>query len=287
MRFKSYLQEQEYRKPFTVTSHAAEIVDWIQKNAAEGIHSILDDSKTNNRIYRGMRDSFDDFAIGDSRLFRRRAANTSNHIHSLIPTYPEWQSFPPRESAYICSTSLSGADLYAFRGYSSKDPDAEGSLYFVIPADTARIGVCPSYDFWACFDKVGLKGSGFFDVDDVNRFIDKLNTPSTPMPENNPTKLRHSLSKYNEQELKESMQDIRIVRPLVESMKKMHADNMDEWLEKALDPNANGFIHTKGEDYRGVDSRREVWINGKAAFIKVTGNSDRDIIEFLRKELEL
>lgn len=79
-------------------------------------------------------------SMGDSNLFTRKAANTTNWYLMWIDNSPAWENYPKRGKAYICTSSVDNAGGY-------------GTLHMVIPTDTAKIGIVPEADMWVAFKR--------------------------------------------------------------------------------------------------------------------------------------
>jgi hypothetical protein len=71
----------------------------------------------------------------------------------------EWQKYPRRSKSLICSTTVNYASGY-------------GKVFNVIPYDSAKIGVCPTMDFFESIEKtleVGVDSYNHW----ISNFIDK------------------------------------------------------------------------------------------------------------------
>lgn len=108
------------------------------------------------KIFRGI-DSDDEFLlVKPSEGTLRRSANASNHYTLLIDNSDRWKEFPKRSKSIICTTDELHASAY-------------GDVYYVIPFDGARIGMCPAPDIWTSFG-----GSGIYNLDSLTADLERL-----------------------------------------------------------------------------------------------------------------
>jgi hypothetical protein len=138
MRFKEFLAERtESQGDFdTKKLSANEAVAWLEKRS----HNYLDNVKRgrSHPIFRGMENDEKVVSYKDSNDFTRRSANTFNLYTQWMDNHASWKKFPKRSKSFICSTSFDTASGY-------------GPQHLIIPADSARIGVCPAADLWESF----------------------------------------------------------------------------------------------------------------------------------------
>lgn len=280
MRFKQFiLEEDEQRAPTTKEVTQEQLYTWIKRNSPHYLNALVGGHDV--AIFRGMKvDS--DYALGDSSTFRRKAANTTNEIQSFIATSEKWKHFPSRERAYICATIKIGAH-------------GHGNIFLVIPADTAKIGVCPEIDFWPSF-RDGLRKTSVYDVAELNDVI-KLIRGKTDLelPEDNAVGLRRDLRTITADKLLELSKEVAVeygssdemcqnLKTIAREMKRDWKDNFEDFLEEALDPRTNDFKWMTVEDYAGYENR-EVWIEGKAAFIMMQKRELPELIDQLKSDL--
>lgn len=273
MRFRQFICE-EQRKPVTKEVTQEELYSWIKKNSRHYLNALVGGHDV--AIYRGVHDNAH-YSLGDTSMFRRKAANTTNEIQSFIATSPKWKNFPSRERAYICSTIRMGT-----KGH--------GNCFLVIPADNAEIGVCPEVDFWPSF-REGLRGTAIPDIADLNAMIEWIRSNTDlELPEDNGLMLRDDLRTITAEKLLElawTTKEDPIHDNLRRSGNKMRREgfkNMEDFLEHTLDPQLNDFTHVRVDDYPGYENR-EVWIEGKAAFIRIDSREFDDVIDQLKKDL--
>ncbi len=84
-------------------------------------------------IYRGSYNSMRWFVHTPEQVGQRRSANTTNYCNLIVNRHWPAQGFPYRE--IICSNSVQTTENY-------------GTLYYVLPAADANMGICPKSDFW-------------------------------------------------------------------------------------------------------------------------------------------
>ena len=150
MRLKAYLLNEGRTK--TLTPKAA------YKIIQEKCSSALVAYQKGTKMWRGIYDtSFNTFGIVKPHKTTRVSANTENYYTLLTANSKHWKNFPRRDQSIICSTGRGTA-------FSFGDP------YVVFPMDGARVGVCPTSDFWN-----GFAGSwGMSDLDSINTMISEL-----------------------------------------------------------------------------------------------------------------
>jgi len=109
--------------------------------------------KKGNVIYRGIF-RLDEFIYVQPSKFTRDSANTRNYYTLINDNAPAWKDYPKRSKSIICSTNKHRASGY-------------GDVYIVFPFDSAKIGVCSSYDYWFSFPFL-KKATGIKDMDAFN-----------------------------------------------------------------------------------------------------------------------
>lgn len=289
MRFKDYLSE-EITRPFTEEITENQAYDWIRTHARHYTDALFDDPS--NAIFRGLnrRSEHHAYEYGDSSQFKRKAANTTNEMQLFVASSPKWKKFPSRESAFICATDSHLAGKY-------------GELYMAIPADNAKIGICPTKDFWLSFEE-GFDGTGFKRLDQVNFFLRNgigwaNGVERLSFSQKDPEALRADLRKVDLEFLDKAIAGVKTqddaskyLRGVREQMKERGCDNLEELLEDMFDPLTNDFRATTAQDYDADDlGPLEVWIEGEACFIKVgwddEGNyySPDEFIEQLKEKI--
>ena len=271
--FKQFLREEESRKVQTTPVEHDELIKWIRQHAMKYANKIL--NHDGQLIFRGMGPVNENYLIGDSNTFRRKSANTDNFVQTFIASSNRWKGFPSREQAYICSSSLKG-------GY--------GHIYLAIPADDAKIGVCSSHDFWWSFhDSLSSwqMPDEIADIDSINtllRFI--KNNSKYDLDEDNAESLRANLRKITFTALKDIMNTHgefgNFLAFFEDEIDRKHLNNLEEFLDVILDPVKNNIEHTTPDHLDKLDNR-EVWINGKTAFIKIDSNQIGSVAQLLKQ----
>jgi hypothetical protein len=112
-------------------------------------------------IYRGNRLLAEaDYAFADPNVSAPRPSrNTQSFTMWLMENMEEWQKYPLRSKSLICSTTVNYASGY-------------GKTFNVIPYDSAKIGVCPTMDFFESIEnklEVGVDSYNHW----ISNFIDK------------------------------------------------------------------------------------------------------------------
>lgn len=288
MRFKDYILE-EITKPFTEPVTENQAFEWIRKHARHYTDALFDNHS--NAIFRGLnRSENEDYELGDSSQFKRRAANTTNEIQIFVASSPKWKNFPSRESAFICATEKSLAAKY-------------GELYLVIPADNAKIGICPTRDFWLSFND-GFEGTKFKRLDQVNFFLRNgigwaQGVERLTFSQKDPVALRENLRRVDLEFLDKAIAGVkhqddanRYLQSVRDEMESRGCDNLEELFEDMFDPITNDFKATTGADYsHSSEDPLEVWIEGEACFIKVRWDDEGnyysldDIIDQLKEKI--
>lgn len=272
--FKTFLENEELRStPHTDEIEVEEAIDWLTKNCPNVIRNMANPQA---RMYRGMwtKHPYDKVLIGDSRAFRRKSANTKNYYTSFISSSDNWQNFPNRENSFICGTSENLAEGY-------------GRVYLCLPSDDALIGITSAWDFWGAFSRVGA--SGINSLYALNEFLDALSDffQDLDFPDDDPYALRHTLRMITQQKLKvlidsSAVNSVGVVanaNTILNKMKTNKLNNLEQWLDWAMDPIPNGISVTKGAQYKGApgahNKGNEVWIQGKVLFVPEHSVSDK------------
>jgi hypothetical protein len=274
MRFKQFINESDFHvlgagmsdKPVIAPIPIGPFREWCKRHASHYITNVL---SADNYIVRGV-PSDTQYAVGNSAMFKRKSANTKNFVNSFIATSPRWKNYPSRESAYICADNLHTAAKYSSR----YDP------FLVIPADNAHIGICPRDDFWPSFER-GLAHADLWNINDVadlNTFLTTTaETLNVHLPETDSEKLHDVLRSWTKDVMKKVYHTA-----VVDAMNNLDVDNMDDLLEIVLGPELNKFSQTTASNYHKRTGDREVWVAGRAAFIKVDGHNIEKIIRTLK-----
>jgi len=132
----------------------------------------LNRNKHGFKIYRGRNKSnaynlpIDPYFIINPKQSERISKNTTNIYTALIDSSEKWKDYPKRSRSIIATTNKGYAYSY-------------GHPYLVYLVNGAKIGLCPSDDFWSSFKYIKEE----FDIrvmDDFNgeveRFFNKLDS---------------------------------------------------------------------------------------------------------------
>lgn len=259
MRFKQFIQEDAYIAPSTREITADDITKFLVSNPKAFAHI-----KTHGfTLFRGMNVENSEVAqFGDSRIFKRKAANTYNFVNVYLPTVPTWKEFPSRQSAFICSTD---------KGV----PVGYGHAFYVVPADDARIGVCSADDFWFSFDET--LNEVRLNIDTLNRFIFMIgDLLKIRFDEHNGLALRRQFSKIDADEIEDCF-DVMDHSAFKEStfevariMKTFKLNTLDKFMDYALDAKFNNF--KVANDLGDIPVDREAWVSGEVIFIPMSQN---------------
>ena len=261
MRFKQFILEDLPKIPSTKPISADKALAWAKENASQ-VMSRVRDGKIS--LLRGVDESVGDYQLGDSTTFKRISKNTHNYYTKFISTSKRWQDFPSRESAYICASTDRIASGY-------------GDMFYVIPADDAKVGKCNSHDIWRSFpvleESLGLPG-----LNSLNQLLISLMKAidGKITPDIDAEAIRETLRGWNLKRLydlanknKLNHQNQESLEQAIHTMVKKGLGNFEELLEYCLDPKINNFT-TSIAAKADVPSKPgiEAWIEGKALFIK-------------------
>jgi hypothetical protein len=270
MRFKDFLsifKKEEARTPFHIPIQKSGVISFLKKNpiARENIRDGL-------YLYRGQPKIESVAALADSSKFRRKVKSGWNYINLFVSSSPSWTKFPNRENAIICSSNNMG--------------DAYGHSHIVIPDDKARIGVCPSSDFWVSFQT--LKRTMLPTVSDLNALFDWYERTSGIKFADEPHALRNQLMNISPKAIIDLAKE-KITREhdfydritsVADDANFRGYENMAEFLDDLLDPQKNEFKVISPRDIISLNSV-ETWVSGKVMMLKI---EDRATLETWAKE---
>jgi hypothetical protein len=137
MKFLQYITEGEGRTKRIEKSMA---VDFIKKNCKKN-YNILFKNNESLKIYRGVNVVVGFGYINTNKGEPRISANTLNYSTLLMDNLPSWNGWPKRSRSIICSTNYDDSDSY-------------GKVYYNIPYDNAKIGICSDHDVWRSFSYI-------------------------------------------------------------------------------------------------------------------------------------
>lgn len=229
-------------------------IELIQKNCQKALKA--------DRIWRGTNFS-NDYAYGNSEKATkiRLSKNTNNYYTLVMDNHPSWKKYPKRSKSFICSTSLMMAG-----GFGT-------NIFFALPYDNTKIGVCPSDDIWGAFD---------LPVKIFNYLISK-----TALDIN-----IQGVSSLMETDYKHLLKSLVIVgnawRIEPDKWKKLfpfdddryhiidkfinQKKSLDKYFIDFLDPNKNKFSLKNIGD--SLPNNKEVWFSGEAIFVDYRINDD-------------
>jgi len=248
MKFKSYLIEssimnREYSNNRTKSISDEEATKLINNNCKKNIKRLFEG---NIKLFRGIETGPKRCGLVDSNSGSpRKSANTFNYMTLLMDNLPSWNGWPKRSKSIICSTDLESTD-----GYGSY-------IYYVIPYDNAKIGVCSDYDLWQSF-KYGLNHSvRSFN----NQLYDLLNNNGLDDQDDDYKTLIKTL---------EELVDINSNghSSIIMEFFGDDSSNVLNHINQLFDPKKNGF--KMGIEHLQHD--KEVWIQGKSILINEQTN---------------
>lgn len=257
MRFKSFLNE---NNAYTVKELDDEkFIAWCETNASDYLNT------PGNIMFRGM--GHQSKGVIDTNNFNRTSANTYNYYTLFFDNHPSWAAYPSRSKAYICSNSTEISEGF-------------GSIHFIIPANNAKIGICPSEDLWYSFKKLESAFIRDMSLDSLMGEIQYLLRAMGRMNKDNELHekaqfdyalLKDSLTKITP-ELAETLLEFNGSESIRRALEKNNYKNVFELMVDLLDPEDNKIQHTTPKGYRTMQlpGAHEVWVQGKCAVIYET-----------------
>ena len=205
-------------------------------------------------IFRGIFSSAPMSYIDPTKGRLRRSANTSNEYMLLIDNFPDWRKFPKRSKSLICSTNIKYADDY-------------GYIKLVLPQNGAKLGVCPSDDFWNSFNIVQKELS----IHNMAKFNRELGYIIGQDVDDDWTTLRNAIYRW----------DITDLPFLPDEWQDVIQDNgtLMKALRYLLDPKLNKFqIKSIGDI---LPRNVEVWTDSPCLLVNVEEGNIKNTIDFL------
>lgn len=211
-------------------------------------------------VYRG-RASSDEFTLSDpTKGLLRQSAHTYNYMTLMMDNLPSWKKYPKRSKSLVCSTEFKTATFY-------------GNVYYVIPFDNYKIGICPSTDIWFSFSDPlgGNYVSGFNNR--IFTLIDmygKGKDPSNPTWGGFTSALKEGV-KYlleNKKHLDQFLTNASKYQVLHDFFTKEIYKNPDiiQYFNKEFSPEKNAFKNKLENRH----TPREVWIEAPCVLIKTS-----------------
>ena len=272
MRFKAFMEDAALpNKPTSKKITELQALKWVKTNAPTVMKHVQNGSFN---FYRGMAVK-GNYHYGNSADFKRVSLNTQNYYNKFIATSKNWSSFPSRESAFVGATSPGIAGGY-------------GDLYFIIPADSAMIGLCPSHDLWKSFPELEK-----IDLNSLNSLNDILislmqRVEKKIIPDNQIEELRKSMRTWNAKRLmdiafKKIGYESHVIQTIVEFMVDKGFNNFEDLIDQLLDPRKNGFeVMRASAASLPIKPGKEAWLEGEAIFVR-----EAEMKEFLEKYNDL
>jgi len=250
MRYKQYLTE-GYNRSKSISKELA--IELIKSNCRDALKG--------TPIYRGVRNFNTEYLYIDPSKYNRISANTSNYYTLINDNSPYWKKYPKRSKSIICSTDINQISMYG-----------DGN-FRVLPYDGAKIGVCPSRDYWVSFEKQ--------DIPILNQFNDDLfdlMSKKYIFIDETYKSIVDSFNKFSK-----LIYDDKSVLDNLGDYDYMFKDyNVKEGflkhIERMFDPKKNGFKLAKAGDK--IPQQREVWTDSESILVN-TGN----VIELKREGL--
>lgn len=262
MRFKAFMEDSTLpNKPTSKSITFVNAVKWAKTMAPNVMRKVL---AGKFHMYRGVDGTKGEYQLGNTANFKRVSKNTANYYTKLIATSKAWEKYPSRESAYVCATSGRIAQGY-------------GKVFFVIPADTAKVGVVDSHDLWKGFPAIEriLEIPGLNSLNDVLVEMMKV-LEGKVLPDNDIEALRSAMRGWTMKRLYDMVESNKkipyFVRDAAESgvqfMARKGMSNFEELIDYCLDPEVNNFHTMEAKDATLSDKPgKEVWFEGSCIFI--------------------
>lgn len=236
--FKAFLLERNTR---TTAITPQEAIEFLKKNCSKTLQA--------GKLYRGG-PRFP-ISYGDSNLGEpRKSANTPNFYTVFLDNSPAWKDFPKRSRSFVGSTHEQGAyDV------------GQWGVQYMIPYDTAHVGICPAADFWSSFD--GLS------PDDLNLAIQRYMNQTGMKWDNQSWPQLEAIMKYeitwDKVHKSEVSRDVK--NDLIRLFDWFGVSTALGIYEHVFKP--TNFTHLKAADYRTIHRDLEVWVQGEAVFISI------------------
>lgn len=241
----------------------SEIMAWVKENASQYYES-------GTTIFRGTYEHMN--GLLDTTKLKRRSANSYGYYNMWIDNHPNWKAFPKRSESIICATRETTSELF-------------GEVHLVIPADNARIGVCPEADIWGSFPEALkiFKNIGSSDLADFEERIKLAISPeaSTRIPD------YATFVKLARATTPETLMKNDDDNELANFMNHAGYDDVEEMLEAFWVPDnghLGGFKHFMARNFE-IDRDQEVWVSGNVIQYQVEDMS-AELHAFFKEKLE-
>lgn len=133
-----------------ITKHAFSAADGTRTELSDKIKALgasgaLDEVLTTpgKMLFRGLRGGLAPILHQDTLASTRRSENTKNYVTWLTEVLPSWKraNILPRSKIVSCTSSIGKARAY-------------GTVYVVLPTDSASCVYTGAHDFWDAFDGI-------------------------------------------------------------------------------------------------------------------------------------
>jgi len=263
MRFKHFIVESDLivdRRPkgegdFSVRRQSdADWVSWVRKNCKAYLHHA-----GAHPIYRGFDNVFESISLAtkDTNEFTRRSANTANYYTLWVDNAPAWKNFPKRAKSYISTVDHFIADAF-------------GHTFQLFPADTAKIGICPTFDFWDAFPDVPGSDLGNFARLLAQAFAQLYSMATAKRAMVDWDVLRDLLERTSLEDFVSAAFKHKYEQKLQLKKMKDFGSNLINFFEQRLIPGPPGFKVVTGRSFAvpGLDEN-EVWVQGEVALLNI------------------
>jgi hypothetical protein len=247
--FKQFLTENPYRP---VGCSPETLVEWAERNAPQYLKRMAQ-----YPIFRGM--DAPEYGIINTNGMNRTSANTLNYYTVWMDNDKDWEGYPKRSKALICSTSSGTANGF-------------GETNLVIPADSNKIGICSETDLWGAFSfltqRLGVKYMSMDEfVSDTNNFLClEFNDAERAEAEKSYPKLVHALKTITFEIAK--LAEERSLQPYLLAFEENGYKNLYDLWRDVMQPEENDFKLETGATFK-VSYDVEVWTQGECAVINL------------------
>src|SRR5574343_264616 len=187
----------------------------------------------------------------------RRSANTSNHYTLLMDNLPCWKDYPKRSKSLICTTSIGTATGY-------------GRVFVVLPANEAKIAVCPTYEIWRSFIPKIRR------MDDFNDLFMRLGIDDTSW-NGFVSDVKYQIDKALKKNDYNVLTLLEITGFFEDDVIKIREMGLINFLNEYLDPKKYNFKLEKMSSNISIPKRREIWTDSDCILIDVKSGIMNDL----------
>lgn len=219
----------------------------------------------NTSLYRGTLNYKNPYKFFDPTKFNRTSKAGFNYYNLIIDNTKQWGGFPKRSKSVIATTDYDTASKY-------------GTVYHVIPFDSAVFGVCPTNDIYTSFPKtLGKVGKYAYDfAEDLAQLWNELSDGSERLNDENWKVFEKQLQEMGEKLIEYRNSDYEIYDLVMELGRKgsyiyrsfIESDMTDfvEFLvDKAINPEKNRF---QIQTYPVDANKAEVWTENPVILVR-------------------